>query len=378
MIKFSSEETIELLKSMGLKDSRIMKNGMIQDIYSLLKIDPKLKADGTRVLTPYEILGVAPIFDGEKERPIVFAIKNKNKPVLKKGKYEGMNHSFFYKPKKVHEEKDMLETLKSGYKRAVFMGDDESAKNYLDMIDSVTGGKAKEILDSFFDYTRYYKRMKKQLAMDLFAHFFLMYIYKSVKTIKNGINSKKKNIKPFRKDESEYESGYEAEDLYVESFVPDVALNPEAFGLSNIQKVTVENSQAETVASFDFDVDKTASFKAEPEKQNFVSKVMEIQPDEQTESEQIEEQIVVEETPKLFGKHGRSFVKKTERFFAKHLGVTEEEPEEEEEIDFNFENFDQVESELLEKNELKEIEQNKKRAKAKEQYKFEQEQNMEV
>lgn len=385
MVKFSNKEIFELLQSLGLSESAIVKSGLVQDIFSVLKTEPKITEDGSRELTPYETLGVMPVFEGGKEKPIVFAIKNIKRPLVNKGKYTGENLTFFYKPKKVQQEKDTLETLKSGYRRAVFMGDDENAKAYFDMINTMTGGRAKELLSSFFDYSKYYKRMKKQLVMDLFAHFFLMYIYNRVKTIKNGVNSKRKGVKPYHSEEKGYDEEYELDSVgSVGSFIPDAAINPEAFGLLNIQKVTVSNSQDETMASFDFDTEANLIKPQAGKSKVSTPEMAQFETTETVDFEQKRQEAVFEEddAPKLFGRVAKSFLRKKERFLVKHMSVQSNEEELTEQIEnqdglnFNFENFDQIEQGLLE-TESRVVEEEKVEPAIKK-IKSELEQNMEI
>ena len=177
MVKFTKEQLLKLYKIMGLKDPKFFNEKEIVNLYKLLKIEPQKNEDGTRVLTPYEILGVLPVFKNGKERPIVFAIKHR---ALKIGKYEGQITKFIYAKSKVKEEKNILQTLKEKYRAAIFAGNLDEADSCLKMIDELTGGRSSEFKDSFYDYSVYYKRMKKQLLLDLFSHFFLMYVQKSL------------------------------------------------------------------------------------------------------------------------------------------------------------------------------------------------------
>lgn len=201
MDNFSEEvltEVLKFYKAIGLKKSDFLKADNILGMYQILGIKPEFDENGNRRLTPYEILGVPPIIVNGKEIPIVFAIKNKSKKVKRIGKTEGPVVDFVYKNKKVQEKDSLLEQLKKQYIQALLAGDEELAAQFLQMIDELTGGRSVEVLHSFYDYTKFYRRMKKQLLIDLFNHFFLMYMLQNSLNIKNGVIKKGKVYKAFR------------------------------------------------------------------------------------------------------------------------------------------------------------------------------------
>lgn len=202
---------LKYYKSFGLTKTKVVKGDEILDLYRILGAKPEVDETGKRKLTPYEILGVPPQFkNGGVEVPIVFAIKNKSKKI---GKYTGRETTFIYKSNRVKEEDSILEQLKANYKKAILMGNEAEAQKFLDLINDVTGGKAEEFLDSFYDYTKFYRRMKKQLLLDIFSHFFLMYMMKKTKSsiIDKGIIKRGKVYKAYREHEEEYENDYVAE-----------------------------------------------------------------------------------------------------------------------------------------------------------------------
>lgn len=202
---------LKYYKSFGLTKSKVVKGDEILDLYRILGAKPEVDETGKRKLTPYEILGVPPQFkNGGVEVPIVFAIKNKSKKI---GKYTGREITFIYKSNRVKEEDSILEQLKANYKKAILMGNEAEAQKFLDLINDVTGGKAEDFLDSFYDYTKFYRRMKKQLLLDIFSHFFLMYMMKKTKSsiIDKGIIKRGKVYKAYREHEEEYENDYVAE-----------------------------------------------------------------------------------------------------------------------------------------------------------------------
>jgi len=215
MENISNNDVIDLYANkMKLTQYSFIKNGRIRNIYDILGIRPKVDDNGVREITPYEILQVPPQMEMGREIPIVFAIKN---TVKKIGKYDGNEYVYTYQSKKVKTEASLLQTLKTNYKKAVFEGDEEQAYRILQMYDKVSGGKAREFLESFYDYTKFYRRMRKQLLIDLFAHFFLMQMEgekPKVKSAKLGVMRKNRNLRPFRNRSYDYDSsGYNAEQV---------------------------------------------------------------------------------------------------------------------------------------------------------------------
>lgn len=337
MVNFSNEQILEFFKYMGVQEKDCVKNNEILDIYKLLKIEPRLKADGSREITPYEILRVPPVFDNGKEKPIVFAIKNKAKKI---GKYEGSETTFFYMSKKVKEEKSLIDTLKSNYRRAIFLGDLEGAKNYLSMISDISDEDAKELLSSFYDYTKIYRSMKKQLIIDLFAHFFLIYMRNAMRAIKKGLVRANKLYKPFKQEQEEQDEENENA-----PFVPDVAVDPLAYGIGNIEKVTIHGEDEQSL-SFDFKnkgsqnlekvetekPEKMARFslpKTKPQDENGIEKPEEMPKVEQSETNQMQSTQIM---PNFFGESGRSLIKKRKNIFAKHFGFLDKFDNEDEQL----------------------------------------------
>lgn len=215
MENFSEQVLTEILKfykEIGLKKSDFFKADDILGMYQILGIKPEYDEFGNRRLTPYEILGVPPIIVNGREIPIVFAIKNRSKKVKRIGTVDGPVVDFVYKNKKVQEKDSLLEQMKKQYIQALLAGDEDLAAQFLQMIDELTGGRSVEVLHSFYDYTKFYRRMKKQLLIDLFNHFFLMYMLQNSVNIKEGIIKKGKVYKAFR-DENEQERQEEISDF---------------------------------------------------------------------------------------------------------------------------------------------------------------------
>lgn len=244
MINFTKGQLIEFFKSIGLTEKEYLNKGEIVDLFKLLSFKPKINTNGERELTPYEILRVPPKFRDGKEVPIVFIIKNRTRAI---GKYKGQELNFYYKPNTVKNEKTIIETLKSKYRQAIFSGDDEMAKNYLSMIEGLSKTEARDLIDRFYDYSKFYKRMKRQLIIDLFAHFFLAYIMNNLTKIKKGLVKLDRVYRPYRQYESENEPVEFVPNDFEMSYVPDIAANPEAFGIGNIEKVTIKNEGASPI-----------------------------------------------------------------------------------------------------------------------------------
>lgn len=312
----SSSMFEEFYKALGIQPSQVVVGGEIRNIFKLLSFEPKFDASGQRVLTPYEILGVPPQIENGKERPIVFAIKNR---VRKVGKYEGEQLNFVFKPGRVREEKTILSTLKQNYKRAIFQGNQSQAESILESIEALTGKSAGEVLGSFYDYTKFYRQMKKQLLIDMFAHFFLMYIRASVKSIKKGIIHKNRVFKPFKENSRAYLES--TDEMGETEFVP--ILSPTEFGLGNMQKIIVNDNEGNLVNDISFVEDapivKTQTkininnYEAEPEENNLKETAVEEKPHETPDET---EQSVKKESPFDFfdmSLTNNSFIKKSRR-----------------------------------------------------------------
>lgn len=202
MDNISREEVIDFYNQIGLPEQSYVRNGKIRNIYDILGIRPRLKPNGEREKTPYEILKVPPQMVMSKEVPIIFAIKNQVKKI---GKYEGDDVVFTYQSRKVKKDLTLLQTLRNNYRKAIYDGDEALAYRILQMYDKLTDGKGKEFADSFYDYSKFYRRMKKQLLIDLFAHFFLMQEEKAqmehFRSVKYGVMGRGRRIKPYRNRE---------------------------------------------------------------------------------------------------------------------------------------------------------------------------------
>lgn len=247
MEKFAAGGLIQLYKKMGLKDPKFFDGKNVVNLYQILGIEPNLNEDGNRVLTPYEILRVFPKFEGGEEKPIVFAIKNRARKI---GKYDGQTSTFIYKRQKIKEEKSVIQTLKERYRAAIFAGNDAEAETCLQMIGSLSKGASRDFKDSFYDYTKYYKRMRKQLLIDLFAHFFLLYVQARASIIKSGIIKKNKIYKAYRENFiAQMHDVTLNSDFEVINMTPQI--DPVTFGLQNVKKVVINNKEMDSIAEFE-------------------------------------------------------------------------------------------------------------------------------
>lgn len=244
MIKFTNRQILEFYMRSGIPLDKCVNEREVVNIYKLLGISPRLKADGSREITPYEILGVMPVFDNGKEKPIVFAIKNKARKI---GRYEGLTKTFFYMSKKIEEEKTVIESLKEKYRRAVFLGDIEQAEKILSALRDISSEDASKLIRSFYDYSRFYRKMKKQLAMDLFSHFFLMYMSSVLLSTKMGLENLERAT-GYSNENEEYQSS-EASQSETVSTMKNMALNPAEIG---IQRVVISSGEEGESVSVDF------------------------------------------------------------------------------------------------------------------------------
>ncbi len=251
MGKFTSEKIAEFYKRIGLSKAEFFDGKNPVNLFKILKINPKTDSKGARVKTPYEIIGVFPNFVNGVEKPIVFAIKNR---VLGIGKYEGEINDFVYKKQKIKQEKTIIQTLKEKYRAAIFAGDEAAAESCLEMISNLSAEEAREFKDTFYNYTKYYKRMKKQLLLDLFAHFFLELVQSRSSIVKNGLIKKDRLYKAYKEQSQNY-----SQDVTFDSELDIISvsgqINPVNFGMQNVKKVVVENKETDMVSEFEVSKD---------------------------------------------------------------------------------------------------------------------------
>lgn len=191
------EKVIAFYKQLGISADKFFVDGKIKSIFEILQIKPDVGEDGERRLTPYEILGLMPNIQNGEEKPIIFFLKNKLRG-LKLTKIANLG-SFLFSKEKNQDEKDksLIQFILSNYKTAIVQNNLSEAERQFDMLNKITGGRAKHYIGSFYDYTKFYKQMKKQLLIDLFSHFFLIYLMEKKSLIKKGLIIKNKKFKAF-------------------------------------------------------------------------------------------------------------------------------------------------------------------------------------
>ncbi len=247
MAKVSEKDVNKFLDYIGIGKGSKRKE---TNLYKLLGIIPEVDDEGNRVPTPYEILQTPPQFRKGKEVPIVFAIKNRAKKI---GKYTGSNRIFYYPHQKNRNNEPSinatLDELKKKYRHAIFIGNAEEALSYLELIEGLTGSAAEEIMGSYYNYALFYKRMKKQLLMDMFAHFFLTYFFRYRNNIREGLLKKSGHFRPYFEKNSLTLSGNELNEISG----ADIFANSAPVDFSGIKSIKFENLET------DFDIGVLAS-----------------------------------------------------------------------------------------------------------------------
>jgi len=164
------------------------------------------------VLTPYEILGVLPNIVGNVEKPIVFFIRNKLKNL--KPVKTAQAENFIFSKEKNKKDDSLVEFVLNSYRLAITQNNLAEAERYFDMLNQITGGNAKHYIGSVYDYTKFYRQMKKQLLIDLFSHFFLLYLMQKKSLIKKGLIIKNKKFKAYNSNKQV--------NLHVENQLPEI------------------------------------------------------------------------------------------------------------------------------------------------------------
>ncbi len=204
MENFTNEQikaAAKFYEEMGVSIGDYISGGKIKDIFNFLQIKPQVDDDGNRKLTPYEILGLLPNVENGKEKPIVFVVKNKFRAI--RPFRSQVVASFDYKKSKSESEDALISFVVKSYRSAIAQNNLAEAERQLDVLNKITGGKAKRYLGEFYDYTRFYRQMKKQLLIDLFSHFFLVYLMRKKSLIKKGLIIKNKKFVPYKQDKDE-------------------------------------------------------------------------------------------------------------------------------------------------------------------------------
>lgn len=200
MENLTNEQIVDIInfyKLCGVTEDMYLSSDGVLDLFTLLGIKPEYDENGNRLPTVYEQLEIAPKFRDGKEVPIIFAIKHKIHRVVRRVS-SNFNTEFSYQGKsKKAKDKTILNQLKKDYFSAISSGNMNEATRLYDMIDLMTGGKADYFIAVQYNCVKFYKKMQKQLLIDMFANFVILMILSKKTTVKNGIVKFDKFYKSF-------------------------------------------------------------------------------------------------------------------------------------------------------------------------------------
>lgn len=192
MENLTNEQIVDIInfyKECGVSEDMYLSRDGVLDIFSLIGITPKFDEQGNREPTVYELLEIPPVFRDRKEVPIVFAIKHKvskiHKP--KDGDKISTDKYAYVGTKEQVNDKVILNKLKQDYFSAIVNGNLNEATRIYDIIDKITGGKADYFIGVQYNSVKFYKKMQKQLLIDMFANFVILMILSEKHSIKDGI-----------------------------------------------------------------------------------------------------------------------------------------------------------------------------------------------
>lgn len=203
MENLTNEQIIDIInfyKLCGITEDMYLSADRVLDLFTLLGISPEYDENGERKLTVYEQLGIAPKFRDGKEVPIIFAIKHKISKIIKDKRFASVNFVFVGAGEK-KKDKTILNQLKKDYFSAVSNGNMSEATRIYDMIDLMTGGKADYFIAVQYNCVKFYKKMQKQLLIDMFANFVILMILTHEEEFKNGVVKFDKLYKSFMEKE---------------------------------------------------------------------------------------------------------------------------------------------------------------------------------
>lgn len=200
MESLTNEQIIEIIdfyELCGISEDMYLSSNGVLDLFTLLGIRPEYDDNGNRLPTVYEQLSIAPKFVNGKEVPIVFAIKHKTTKVNKNHEFKDTKFTYSASKAKEKEDKTILNKLKKDYFEAVLSGNMIEATRLYDMIDMLTGGKADYFIGVQYNAVKFYKKMQKQLLIDMFANFVILMILSKKQGGKPGIYRFDKLYKAF-------------------------------------------------------------------------------------------------------------------------------------------------------------------------------------
>lgn len=200
MESLTNEQIIEIIdfyELCGISEDMYLSSNGVLDLFTLLGICPEYDDNGNRLPTVYEQLSIAPKFVNGKEVPIVFAIKHRASKINKNQEFKDTKFTYLADKTKEKEDKTLLNKLKKDYFEALLSGNMIEATRLYDMIDMLTGGKADYFIGVQYNAVKFYKKMQKQLLIDMFANFVILMILSKKQGGKPGIYRFDKLYKAF-------------------------------------------------------------------------------------------------------------------------------------------------------------------------------------
>lgn len=202
MENLTNEQIVDIInfyKMCGISEDMYLSRKGVLDLFSLIGISPEFDEQGNRLPTVYEQLEIAPVFRDGKEVPIVFAIKHKVSKIHKPKQTDKIStDKFTYTGAKEQvSDKVILNKLKLDYFSAIVNGNLNEATRIYDIIDKITGGKADYFIGVQYNNVKFYKKMQKQLLIDMFANFLILMILNKKYSVKEGLVKFNKLYKAF-------------------------------------------------------------------------------------------------------------------------------------------------------------------------------------
>ena len=203
MENLTNEQIVDIInfyKECGISEDMYLSRNGVLDIFSLIGMTPKFDEQGNRLPTVYEQLSIAPVFRDKKEVPIVFAIKHKVSKIYKPkedDKISTDDYTFVGEKEDQVNDRVILNKLKQDYFSAIVNGNLSEATRLYDLIDRMTGGKAERFIGIQYNSVKFYKKMQKQLLIDMFANFVILMILSEKHSVKDGIVKFNKLYKAF-------------------------------------------------------------------------------------------------------------------------------------------------------------------------------------
>lgn len=208
MENLTNEQIVDIInfyKLCGISEDMYLSQDGVKDLFSLLGIVPEYDEDGNRLPTVYEQLSIAPKFRDGKEVPIVFSIKHKASKIGKSPKIDSTSFKYVGEKESVND-KAILNRFKQDYFSAISNGNMVEATRLYDLIDMMTGGKADFFIGVQYNCVKFYKKMQKQLLIDMFANFVILMILSKKQIIKEGLIKFDKLYKSFVEHELKNEN----------------------------------------------------------------------------------------------------------------------------------------------------------------------------